>query len=39
MSSRVLGPYVGAGSSGAFRWPDGRMTGVPETTIVPARPW
>src|SRR3954451_9509451 len=39
MSSRLLGPYVGAVSSGAFRCPEGRVTGVPETTTVPARPW
>ena len=39
MSSRRLGPKVGAASDGAFRWPFGRTTGVPETTTVPARPW
>ena len=39
MSSRRVGPYVGASSSGAFCWPHGRTTGVPLTTIVPARPW
>ena len=40
MSSRWLGPNVGAASSGAL--PLARTaasTGVPETTTVPARPW
>ena len=39
MSRRWLGPNVGADSVGAFRWPLGRTTGVPDTTTVPARPW
>ena len=39
MSSRCDGPKVGASSVGALRWPDGRITGVPETCTVPARPW
>ncbi len=39
MSSRRLGPYVGASSVGAFRCPHGRITGVPLTTTVPPRPW
>jgi hypothetical protein len=39
MSSRREGPYVGAGSSAALRWPQGRTIGVPLTTTVPARPW
>ena len=39
MSSRRDGPNVGALSSGALRCPLGRVTGVPETTTVPARPW
>ena len=39
MSSRRLGPYVGAASCGAFRWPCGRTTGVPLGTTVPERPW
>ncbi len=34
MSSRRLGPNSGPG-----RWPDGRRTGVPLGTTVPARPW
>ena len=39
MSRRRLGPNDGASSVGAFRWPCGRTTGVPEPTTVPARPW
>src|SRR5882757_7022094 len=39
MSRRTDGPNTGTGSPGPLRWPDGRMTLVPETTTVPARPW
>ncbi|SCD30797.1 hypothetical protein GA0115236_10063 [Streptomyces sp. IgraMP-1] len=39
MSSLTEGPKTGAGSAGAFRWPLGRTTSVPETTTVPERPW
>jgi hypothetical protein len=36
-SSRWLGPNTGPASP--RRWPFGRVTGVPETTTVPERPW
>lgn len=39
MSSFTEGPNTGAGSVGALRCPCGRATSVPETTIVPDRPW
>ena len=39
MSSRRLGPWRGVSSSGDLTCPDGRTTGVPLTTTVPARPW
>src|SRR5271165_2941588 len=38
-SSRRDGPNVGPLSCGPGRWPRGRVTGVPETTMVPERPW
>ena len=38
MSSRVLGPNT-MSPEPSRRCPAGRGTGVPDTTIVPARPW
>src|ERR1700689_1956177 len=37
-SSLRVGRYIGGPDVGLMR-PDGRITGVPDTTIVPARPW
>ena len=36
---RTDGPKDGAASPGSQRWPPGRVTGVPEITTPPARPW
>ena len=39
MSRRTEGPKTGTGSVGGLRCPLGRTTSVPDTTMVPERPW
>ena len=38
-SIRRDGPNSGVLPCGPLRWPRGRVTGVPDTTMVPERPW